>query len=473
MKKILSLMVTLCMLIACIAVPMVASADGETNYALASNGATVTEEYENVIDGDTSNSVTLNAYPSSFIVEFENYVDISSFIIHTNSTGYHYGYEYSFDGVTWTGLNKGKECEVAINTANKTHTVTLTIEDAVAKYLRIVNVTTSNRSIYELEVYGTEITGFPYLKSLSSAAGTWSTAFAQNTTSYKVQVDSLDSLPQLTYAPLMADAEVVYTEASADNNYTATIAVTHGQETLTYTVQFVLYNWALPANGTIISGANDAAGIADGDLGTYCYLKNATPVTFTLADYTSIDSIRFYSESRIAEQYELSYSLDGANWTKLVHSENCTVIKSAEAAWLTYVPYLPVTAKYVKIAKVGGTSAGFVVHEFEISGSKVEESYTANCAVLGSQVIANVTFLNNTQAAEADKYYLMAVYVGEEIHEIIPVNKAGVSVGAGVAVSTDFATTKALPEDTDVTARLFVWSDPATIVPVRTPIDLK
>lgn len=370
MKKILSLMVSLCILIACMSVSMIASADGETNYALASNGTTIsgvmTDDLPNVIDGNSETAAWMRkaSTNASITLTFENYVDLSRVNMLTSGKNYAYWQvEASYDGVTWFPLtykgvttgNNGLYFEPSADT------------DAVAKYLKIANIWEATFFIYEVEALGTEVTGFPYLKSLTSETGTWTTAFDQSTTSYKVQVDSLENLPALNYEVLMEDATVQYTEASADNNYTATVAVTHGGETATYTVQFVLYNWALPTNGATITSSRALTGnegtlnAFDGSLSTYSYFTAGQYIQVEFDSFVNVSEVAYYCNN---SNISMSYSFDGTVWNEMSLS-NSTVNGSI------YLKKFAVSggavAKYVKVV----ASSSCIPYEFEVYGTKV------------------------------------------------------------------------------------------------------
>lgn len=475
MKKLLSLVISICLLVAIMAAPVVVSAE-DVNWALSTNGATASVGNgtsagffgANAIDGsmDTRYQAwTQEAATEKYVqVELAKTISVNKIVFYSGfSTNQNlYTLSYSTDGVTWKSLGILKD-----TTNNYLYSTPTGVS---AKYIKVACSQNSNLQISELQVFGTPVS-FAYLTSLSTASGTFTSAFDKDTTAYTVQVDDLANLPELTYVAAEGATASITEAASADNGYVTKIAVTDGAYTKEYTVKFIKYNWALAANGTTISAG--MGNLVDGDTITEYYLQNSTPAILTFSDYLNIDSIRFYSVggSTNVTYYKLSYSLDGDTWTELRPHTDCqmAVVTGSNAK---YTPYIPVVAKYVKFEKIGGTNAGFKIQEIEVSGKKINDSYTVNSIELGNKIKANVTFINKTAVAEANKCYIMAVYHNGELYDVVKKDKSTDSIEAGGAVSIDFES-KGLPSNGTVTARLFVWSDMTTIKPVTPAFPLK
>ena len=139
------------------------------------------------------------------------------------------------------------------------------------------------------------------------------------------------------------------------------------------------------------------------------------------------------------------------------------------------------TAKYLKYQNLYTANSGFILNELQVRGTKLTEEEASNFTIIETTIdevtknlpYTNYTFVNNSGEAASDNYYIAAVYVDGSLHEVITVDKSAETVGAGAAAFVEMMGNNNIPEGSTVTAKLFRWSNPTTIVPVVEPITLK
>lgn len=488
MKKLLCILTAICIL--AMTMGSIVMAEGETNLALAQNGAVAdagatysTYVASNAIDGSTSS--IWQAYKSSkytdmwLKVTLANTATINKIKFYSsvekNADLWEVSFSLTGEDDSWTTATGLKLTQ----STTKPYEYEVLLSSVLAKYVKIVRLgEASTIAISEVEVYG-EVTNLPYLKSLTADGGKFTTDFDMNVLSYKLQVEDFESLPDLIYEPYMSDVSAEITQtANASNSYTTEITVTHQSETKKYTVQYVPYNWALYTNGADATGyqtnsALPAINAIDGnkqngwqsasntqESGRYLQIELAAPI--------AVSEISFINTTS-QNNWEIHYSLTGeeGSWVK---ATGLTTVSSS-SPYQHKVTLPSVVAQYVKVVRTSECKKIYI-NEVEVYGKKLTEEYTKSCAISNNTLIGNVAFLNNTQESVNDKYYLMAVYVGGALYDVVPADKSGNTIEAGDAAGTSF-TSVALPASGAVTAKLFVWNTPVALVPVITPLTLK
>lgn len=431
-----------------------------------------------IVDGDTANgwaSASAEAAGKWAQVKLVKPAKISEIKIYNNtSASRNWKVSYSIDGVTWT------EASYTMTQATtKPYLLEVTDSDFVAQYVKVEYVPSYAGVVVvaEIEIYG-EYAKLPFLSSLTADSGELTPAFDMNTTSYKVQVNNFDNL-NLNYKEYITGAVANMTqEPTAGNDYTAIITVTHEGETKDYTVQFVEYNWAFATNGATVhenvggstSFEASADKAIDGDL-NIGFLANPSAseryVTIKLQKPIAIDNIDFYTGNGSKDNYSVWYSLTGEA-DSYVQGPEKIINDASPFHWTSALN--GAVAQYVRV-QVDAASYLWV-YEIEVYGKAVTETYTTSYTLAENVLTGNVTFFNKTESAENDKYYLMAVYVDDVLYNVIPANKATNSVAAGAVAGTKLISTT-LPAG-EVTAKVFVWNNPAELVPVTTaPLTLK
>lgn len=482
MKKLLCILTAICILAMTMgSIVMAEETTTATNLACdtgvevtVSSTAYNSTPKSNLVDGDTSTAWqskkdTTAPYAQLKLVKPAK---ISEIKVTTTTSGKKANWiiSYSMDGMAWT------QASHTMTSTTSPYVATVSNADFVAQYVKI-GYAQENAAIrvVEIEVYG-EYASLAYLSSITPEFGSLSPAFNMGKTSYAVQVDDLENLPTLSYEKYTADAQVAYTEATAENNYTATIVVTHGEETETYTVQFVERNWALGAPVEEFNGRTDYGSIdnvTDGslsDVGWFSPSPNSGAwAQVELPEVVAVDRIDFYSGNK--ENYNLfrvyySLSKEEEGFVKADHY-SCN---SAEAPYKFTAELNGAMAKYVRVKVPDGAYVG--IKEIEVYGRPVTEAYTTSYTLAENVLTGNVTFYNKTESTENDKYYLMAVYVDDVLYSVTPANSSSNSIAAGAAASTTL-TSSTLPASGTVTAKLFVWDTPTTLVPVIAPLTLK
>lgn len=228
---------------------------------------------------------------------------------------------------------------------------------------------------------GAAADGASALSSLTVSDGSaLSPSFSSSVTSYTLELMSatLSSLPTLNYTAADADASVTSVAASASNGYRATITVTKGSDSTTYTVQYLL-NWAYKENCTSVTGSEGSWGVSitacvDGDTSTG--FKSTTSDGRVQVQFPCAISIyRFAAYSgwtSNANNYKFSYSNDGVTWTETPKStkfDKNSVTGDPEG--VAYSPSTPIEAKYVKLENTTGISY-LGINEFCVYGVPME-----------------------------------------------------------------------------------------------------
>lgn len=206
-------------------------------------------------------------------------------------------------------------------------------DPVVAKYIRL-NVA-ANQEIYirEIQVLGSND---PKL-NITTDKGTLYPEFSEDVTAYKVSVNSLSSLPTIS-ATCSSLYEVTVTQASADNNYTATVTVNrNGVVVQTYTFEVTDAGLPLAITGytntanvyAITTGSRKAASAYDGDYATRWTLNVAADHTYDLgkpyaltslfivcANSAKSDQNSYVPINCLGAYGSLEFSIDGTTWYK-------------------------------------------------------------------------------------------------------------------------------------------------------------
>lgn len=266
-----------------------------------------------------------------------------------------------------------------------------------------------------------------------TSGGTTVPGFAANTLEYNIELENGAELPEVGYTTLSPNATATVTQPTAENP-TATVVVTHGDQTKTYTIHYTFAAEMdaalsdLQLNGTTVEGFNPA--VTDYDVvifGTEVPTLSATPrnpeasVVITQPTTDNLVGIVAVTDRDSSRTYTVNITLVEANADLSDLQLGGVTINGFDPAVTEYtithesdleIPELSATAasEYATVALTQATLENPVA------------TATVTCGELTKTYTVNFTIVESVREAEANHFNLYPNPTNDQITLILDEN---------------------------------------------------